>query len=526
MQYRNQLFVDSASAKALCFIFSLEMNNGEHMTHQPTNVSEQAAYDDSYIDSEQEPGLVDVIRFLYKRRVKLALYFSVIFVLCALAALFWTLSSPSSSRSVEGTLGLNFRGIEKGEYPSGTRFSVEDFRSPDLLTKVLADAGIPAEQVPPQELAAHVSITSVIPADVRTRWLLEDKAGVKQDEYYPSEFKIGITFGGLTDAQRLRLCDAVISRYRERVKYDQNSARAFVPSWASSYDKLANSYDFWDIPDLFRESSRSLNRNLTNLIDESVHYRDPRYQLSFREIAQDLDTWDRTRLQALEALTYQGQWVRNRDIVMQRVQYRIQDLYIQIKQETQEANDAIHLLGMIDRPNTLLAGQLNNKDGIPMVDASALDKLIRSDYVGPVVQRVSNLQHSIQTMESDKARLEKQLSWLPKSPAAGQVPPEYKELTNTLSSELNSIIKNYNRLLDEYLTATITSLVIVRQPPLIVTSGYSRRLILAGVVFLSFFLALIVVGVERLLEKVRERTQAHKYSTAEGAGGAEIKNLP
>jgi hypothetical protein len=25
---RNQLFVDSASAKALCFIFSLEMNNG------------------------------------------------------------------------------------------------------------------------------------------------------------------------------------------------------------------------------------------------------------------------------------------------------------------------------------------------------------------------------------------------------------------------------------------------------------------------------------------------------------------
>jgi hypothetical protein len=45
-------------------------------------------------------------------------------------------------------------------------------------------------------------------------------------------------------------------------------------------------------------------------------------------------------------------------------------------------------------------------------------------------------------------------------------------------------------------------------------------------VFLSFFLALVVVGVERLFEKVREEPQAHKYSTAEGAGGAEIKNLP
>jgi hypothetical protein len=133
-------------------------------------------------------------------------------------------------------------------------------------------------------------------------------------------------------------------------------------------------------------------------------------------------------------------------------------------------------------------------------------------------------------MESDKARLEKQLSWLPKSPTAGQVPPEYKELINTISSELTLIIKNYNRRLDEYLTATITSLIIVTQPPHIVTtttsSGYSHRLILAGVVFLSFSLALIAVGVERLFEKVREKPQAHKYSTAEGAGGAEIKNLP
>jgi hypothetical protein len=219
---------------------------------------------------------------------------------------------------------------------------------------------------------------------------------------------------------------------------------------------------------------------------------------------------------------------RNRDIVMQRIRYRIQELDIQIKQQTQETNNAIHLLEIIDRPNGLLAGRLNNKDGIPMVDASALDKLIRSDYVGPVVQRISNLQHSIQIMESDKARLEKQLSWLPKSPTAGHVPPEYKELINTLSSELTLIIRNYNRRLDEYLTATITSLIIVTQPPHIVTtasSGYSHRLILAGVVFLSFFLALIAVGVERLFEKVREELPTHKYSTTEGAGGAEIKNL-
>lgn len=502
---RDKLIVDSSSTEALCFSFSLKCIRREQMTGQPTNVSDPAPDDDTCIDTARERGLIDVIRILYERRVKLAFYFMVIFVAGALVVLIMVLNSP---KSVEGSLGLSFRGIEKSEYPSGKRFNVEDFRSPDLLVKALADAGIPADRVLLQELAAHIAITPVIPAEIRSRWLKQDKDGTKKDEYYPSEFKIGITLGELTAPERLRLYDAVVNRYRERVKYDQDSALSFVSAWDASYDKLANSYDLWDIPELFRESRRSMNEKLTTVITESLQYQDAKYQLAFREVARDLDTWDRTRLQALEALTYQGQLVQNRDIVMQRIQYRIQDLDIQIKQETQEANNATRLLEVINRPNALLAGQLNNKDGIPMVDASALDKLIKSDYVGPVVQRVSNLQYSIRTLESEKARLEKQLFWLLKSPMAGQLPPGHKELIESVSSELNSIIKKYNQLLDEYLTATITSLVIVKQPPLLV-SRYSYLMILVGLFFVSLLLALIGVGGERLLEKVREEPQSH-----------------
>jgi hypothetical protein len=475
------------------------------MTNQSANLNEPAAYSDSYVDSEPTTGFVDVVRFLYQRRVRLVFYFSVIFMAGALIAFLFVRSSP---KSVQGTLGISFRGIEKGEYPSGKRFNVEDFRSPDLLMKALADIGIPEKRMPVQELAAHISVSPVIPAEIRSRWLAQEKAGTKKDEYYPSEFNIGIMLGNLTTPEELRLFDAIVNRYRERVKYDQDSALAFVSAGDFSYDKLANRYDFWDIPELFRESSLSLDEKLKTLITESLLYQDAKFQLAFREVARDLDMWNRTRLQALEALTYQGQLVRNRDIVMRRIQYQIQDFDIRIKQENQEANNAIRLLEVIDRPNALLAGKLNNKDGIPMVDAGALDKLIKSDYVGPVVQRISDLQHSVQTLEFQKARLEQQLSWMPKSSTAGELPRGYKELIDSVSTELNSIATKYNRLLDEYLKATITSLVIVRQPALSV-SQYSYLMILMGWFFLSLFLALAVVGAQRLLEKVREAPQSN-----------------
>jgi|WetSurSiteA1Bulk_404760.scaffolds.fasta_scaffold26217_1 hypothetical protein len=89
---------------------------------------------------------------MYQRRVRLAFYFAVIFVAGALIAFLFVHSSP---KSVQGTLGISFRGIDKGEYPSGKRFNVEDFRSPDLLMKALADFSIPEKRVPVQELAAY-----------------------------------------------------------------------------------------------------------------------------------------------------------------------------------------------------------------------------------------------------------------------------------------------------------------------------------------------------------------------------------
>jgi hypothetical protein len=480
------------------------------LTEQTTGENRRTVVADSFEDEDYgETGLLDGIRFLYSHRLGLAVRFLVFFGLGIVAILLYRFSAPIV---VQGTLSLTFRGMERFEYPSGKKFSVEDFRSPDLLSKALVDAGVPQEKGDLKKLAAQTLITPVIPADIQSRWKKADKDGTKKEEYYPNEFDVGFQIEGLTNGQLIRLFDALTENYRRQVKYEQEAALKFISDTDFSYDKIASSYDFWDIPELFQHTYRLLDNQLSTLITESLEYADAKYQFAFRKISNDLHTWQITRLQPLEALTYEGHLVKNRDFMLQRILYRAGDLDIQIKQKTQEASEAERLLGIISKPNALLAGQLNNKDGMPVIDASALDKLIKSDYVGPVVSRISKLQAETQALEAERARLQKQLAVLPKASnvTLQQLPPGYRELIDTLSSELKAIARSYNSLLDEYLTATIASLVTIRQSPVVTRGGYSLVMLLIAVVVLSFFLAISLMGIEHLHHKLR--------SMAAGAG--------
>ena len=176
-------------------------------------------------------------------------------------------------------------------------------------------------------------------------------------------------------------------------------------------------------------------------------------------------------------MTFQGRLVKNRDLTIQRVQQRLDDIDIQIKQKSQEASEGLRLLAVIDRPNTLIAGRLNNDKGPPVIDVGVLDKLLKNDYIGPVVTKISKLQSETQELEAEKGRLQKRLTFLPKAVNVDikELPRGYKEAVDVLSSELTGIVRSYNRLLDDYLTAAVTGLVAVRQAPIARREGSSPR---------------------------------------------------
>jgi len=345
-----------------------------------------------------------------------------------------------------------------------------------------------------------------VPGDIQARWRKQDRDGLRKDEYFPNEFLVALQLRGFGNGQQLRLFDAVVKNYQERVKHEQTASLRFVGGgWATSYDALAARYDFWDIPALFAETFKSLDRELGSLIVEALQYPDPKYHLGFRDIGRELRNWQTIRLSALEALTYQGRLVKNKDLTIQRVQHRLDDIDIQIKQKTQEANEGLRLLGLIERPNALIAGRLaGDKGGVPVVDAGALEKLLKNDYVAPVVAKISRLQSETQELEAERGRLQKQAAYLPKATNVelAQLPQGYRELVQTLSTELALVVTNYNRLLDEYLGATVTSLVTVTQSPIVIRGIFSPRVlaaVVAGLLGASAFFAVVVMGVEHLV---------------------------
>ena len=114
------------------------------MNPQQYDGPQKISYPDSYIeDEDREPGLMDAIRFLYQRWIRLVFHAGIIFLLGALVFIYWHSKSP---RAVVGVVGLDFPEIRKNAYPSGRRFSLEDFRSPRVVTQALADAAISNER--------------------------------------------------------------------------------------------------------------------------------------------------------------------------------------------------------------------------------------------------------------------------------------------------------------------------------------------------------------------------------------------
>ncbi len=441
-----------------------------------------------------------MLRYFYRRRFRFLLY--LLFFLGIGLAVF--LLYP---KTTEGLLTLVFPGIEKHEYPSGRPFSVEDFRSPQILVNAQGDVGIPREKIDLRKLAGEVYVTPLIPEEVLTRWKKQLREGLIKESYLPYEFKIGIKIAGVPDEQCVRLFDALVRRYQEQVKYEQRTALSFLSGGrATSYADLAQRYDYWDIPDIFEQIFASLQGQMNLLTAESLKTRDSRLQLKFRDLERNLDIWFGTRLQTLRATTVTGGLVKNRDLLMTRMRYKVEDLVIQIRQKTAEAEESTRLLEKVDRPKTLLAGQLSSREGIPMIDASAMDRLMKSDYVGPVVGRISRLQEEVQSLQAAKARVEWYLGLLPKFPnvTAEQLPSGYQELVETTSKELHGVIDDYNKVLEEYLDASISSLVFVRQAPTISRAGFSSQSFLLLILVSCFFMAFVALAVEYVIRAAKQ----------------------
>lgn len=469
------------------------------MTEQEASVQHRQPLEPLPASAEPEPPtLADAIRFLHRKRIALLARFGMFAALGLVVFAIWLWTTP---RRVEGRLVLSFRGIEKWEYPSGRKFSPGDLRARDLLSGALTDAGIAAGRADLNRLSARLEVFPIIPSGVVSRWKKADRDGVKREDYSPSDFDLALSVPGLSAGEQVRLLDAIVKRYQSRVKFEESAALGFISNWSeASYRDLVDQYDYWDIPRILDQNVELLSGYLGRLIEESRDYKDPVSLFSFRDVQRRFNIWSATRLEALKAVTYRGGLVKNKDAALLTAQYRLEDLNIQIRRRTEEAPEAMKLLEASQKPQALGATQSATREGLPIVDASVLDRLVRSDYLGPLVKRISDLQERTKGLEAEKWRLEKDMTLLPKARniTPSELPAGYRELIATVSGELGKIIQDYNRLLDSYLTATISKLVVVKDGPRI-TRGASASLVLLGILGLAALASIFLVILQHVV---------------------------
>lgn len=444
--------------------------------------------------ASDDPTFGDLVRLLWSRRLRLATLFLLVAAILGTCLLLWRLLVARAV--VEGTLSLTFRGIERREYPSGRKFSIEDMRSPHVLMRARSNAGL-GDKTDLRTLYVGTEITPVIPSEIQARWRKQDRDGVRREDFPPQEFRIRVNPLVLTNNQKVQFLSALVRSYQDEVRFEQGAALQKVADFSKlSPAELIQSYDPWDIPSLLAERERSFRQQIDALILESRDFSDPRFRMTFRDIGNDLAIWHDTRLEALAALIFRGRVVKDRDLMLKRLQQRLDELDVLARQLNGEAEQSTKLVESLERSKPLLAGALTNRDGAPLVDSTALEKLVRSDYVGPVVKRITDLHRKAKEAEAGKARVEREIAILGKGEGAPKVSGDLPPLLALVTTDLSRIVENFNKLLDEYLNATVTSLVTLNQGPSITREGPSTTALAAILLAFSLLLPLVVVFLE------------------------------
>lgn len=461
-----------------------------------------------FVDEPPPPTFGDAVRYLWDRRVRLAKYFLGLLALGVVATLVW---SFARERVAEVTLSLGFKGIEKGEYPNGRKFAIADIRGPKILQKAVNEIGKEKSFPTVDMVVRGIQVQPVIPGEIQARWKMQDKAGTKREEYSPSNFLITARPKGMTPDESVQLLYALLQAYQQDVKNEQLGALKFMGE-VSRYkpDELIRLYDYWDLPRILGENVATLKDHLHGLTEEAKDFRDPKFNVSFQDLEQDLSVWSSTRLESLRGLVDGDRLVKNRDLMVKRLQARQEQLDIQIRGVTQELLEATKLLETVDRPRTTLAGPMSGKDGLPVIDTNALDRLVASDYTSGVVRRVTGLQEKKTKLQEAQWAAERDLALLAKAHDVllENLPPTFEREVGVVTTDLVRILDAYNKLLSSYLDATVTSQVTLRDGPRVVRLGPSTVMVLAGVVFVCAALALLLLIVDQSVRAAMERKRS------------------
>ena len=282
------------------------------------------------IETEQEDGLsfTELFMMFWRRRVLI----TVMTIIGALAGVLVSVIVNATSIKVSTIVEYQWNGINKGEYPNGTRFDVSNAFGPNVYNGVIEQLNF---DVTANEARNALSITPVVPNNIIT--LIQ--AAVEKGEtfsYFPTTFKYTLDASAISisESEGKQFLDELINEFTlefQETYVNQTIVRNFA------FDNFA-SYDLLDQVNVINNQITSMTKLLEDLVKVQPRlatFRSNTSGFTVSDILSQTSLVKTLQLNAAESLIVSNQLAKEPDDVIDRLIFNNRIMGVELSKEQQ-----------------------------------------------------------------------------------------------------------------------------------------------------------------------------------------------
>jgi hypothetical protein len=304
---------------------------------------------------------------------------------------------------------FSFKGVEKGEYPDQSKFSSDDLRAPDIVTKAIKDLGLPSAENLLTPIRAALAIEGIIPPDVVKQHDRMRAAGQVPPVYIPDEYSVTLTLPRdfpLSNGQRAVLLNNIVSLYRD--KFQRTYMEAPL-AFGDAFDTLRTA-DYFDYELVLKREIEDLTAYLVQQRQQAKTFRSPTTNLSFDDLLKQTELFSQIQLNETLGLILQNGLSRNRKTALMKLDYYGKILDDQDRKLTAEEGVIQGLLeNSQDRSKSYVLGIKSAanepRTETPVIDQGLVDSLLANDSYAFLIRRALETGIDEKRVQTEKVEL-------------------------------------------------------------------------------------------------------------------------
>ncbi|MBN1634881.1 MAG: hypothetical protein JW920_00100, partial [Deltaproteobacteria bacterium] len=252
--------------------------------------------------------------------------------------------------------------------------------------------------------------------------------------------------------------------------------------------------DFLDSIDILNTQLNKYNAFLADRMKDAGYFRSIKSGLSFVDISNSLNKLKNIELNEIESIVKMTYLSKNKDVLLKKYEYRIENIEKQMKKKAGEAEIAKELLASVwdKEKNRYPAGIEKSAQSSTqmLLDSSMLEKLAEKEYISFLIKRVLDSEVEASSLEIDREYLGEDLKKLLEEGDNPVFSIDFvQQRLNEIKNEIVTLGEQANTLNQEFLQQKFTSIIkILKQPEPYTKYTKNPMLVLA----LSFIVGLIL----------------------------------